>query len=45
MKKAPRTLLPGSRSGIVADNPGLTLFHCRPQLHMDFGFIALFDYI
>ncbi len=29
----------------VADNPGLTLFHCHQQLHMDFGFMALFDYI
>jgi FtsP/CotA-like multicopper oxidase with cupredoxin domain len=29
----------------VADNPGLTLFHCHMQLHMDFGFMALFDYI
>ena len=28
----------------VADNPGLTLFHCHQQLHMDFGFMALFDY-
>ena len=28
----------------VADNPGLTLFHCHQQLHMDFGFVALFDY-
>lgn len=28
----------------VADNPGLTLFHCRQQLHMDFGFMALFKY-
>jgi len=27
----------------VADNPGLTLFHCHQQLHMDFGFMALFD--
>jgi FtsP/CotA-like multicopper oxidase with cupredoxin domain len=26
----------------VADNPGLTLFHCHQQLHMDFGFMALF---
>ena len=24
----------------VADNPGLTLFHCHQQLHMDFGFMA-----
>jgi len=29
----------------VADDPGLTLFHCHQQLHMDFGFMALFDYI
>jgi len=28
----------------MADNPGLTLFHCHQQLHMDFGFMALFDY-
>jgi FtsP/CotA-like multicopper oxidase with cupredoxin domain len=28
----------------VADNPGLTLFHCHRQLHMDFGFTALFNY-
>lgn len=29
----------------VADNPGLTLFHCHRQLHMDFGFMTLFDYV
>jgi FtsP/CotA-like multicopper oxidase with cupredoxin domain len=29
----------------VADDPGLTLFHCHQQLHMDFGFMALFDYV
>jgi FtsP/CotA-like multicopper oxidase with cupredoxin domain len=29
---------------LVADNPGRTLFHCHQQLHMDFGFMALFDY-
>jgi FtsP/CotA-like multicopper oxidase with cupredoxin domain len=29
----------------VADNPGRTLFHCHQQLHMDFGFMALFDYM
>jgi hypothetical protein len=27
----------------IADNPGLTLFHCHQQLHMDFGFMTLFD--
>jgi FtsP/CotA-like multicopper oxidase with cupredoxin domain len=31
--------------GFVADNPGLTLFHCHQQLHMDFGFMTLFDYL
>jgi FtsP/CotA-like multicopper oxidase with cupredoxin domain len=29
----------------VADNPGLALFHCHQQLHMDFGFMTLFDYV
>jgi FtsP/CotA-like multicopper oxidase with cupredoxin domain len=29
----------------TADNPGLTLFHCHQQLHMDYGFMALFDYV
>jgi hypothetical protein len=29
----------------MADNPGLTLFHCHQQLHMDFGFMTLFDYV
>jgi FtsP/CotA-like multicopper oxidase with cupredoxin domain len=29
----------------VADNPGLTLFHCHQQLHMDFGFMNLFRYV
>lgn len=29
----------------LADNPGLTLFHCHQQLHMDFGFMAVFDYV
>jgi FtsP/CotA-like multicopper oxidase with cupredoxin domain len=28
----------------IADNPGMTLFHCHQQLHMDFGFMTLFDY-
>ncbi len=30
---------------VLADNPGLTLFHCHQQLHMDFGFMTLFDYV
>jgi FtsP/CotA-like multicopper oxidase with cupredoxin domain len=28
----------------VADDPGLTLYHCHMQLHMDFGFMALMKY-
>jgi FtsP/CotA-like multicopper oxidase with cupredoxin domain len=28
----------------VADQPGLTLFHCHIQAHMDYGFKALFRY-
>jgi FtsP/CotA-like multicopper oxidase with cupredoxin domain len=28
----------------TADNPGLTLFHCHMQLHMDYGFMGLFEY-
>ncbi len=27
----------------AADQPGLTLFHCHMQIHMDYGFMALFD--
>lgn len=29
----------------VADNPGLTLFHCHQQLHMDYGFMRLLRYM
>jgi FtsP/CotA-like multicopper oxidase with cupredoxin domain len=29
----------------VADNPGLTLFHCHQQLHMDYGFMTLVKYV
>ena len=28
----------------IADQPGLTLFHCHIQQHMDYGFKALFRY-
>ena len=28
----------------VADDPGLTLYHCHMQLHMDFGFMGLLKY-
>ena len=27
----------------LADNPGLTLFHCHQQLHMDYGLKLLFN--
>jgi FtsP/CotA-like multicopper oxidase with cupredoxin domain len=30
---------------LVADNPGPTLFHCHQQLHMDFGFMAMVNYV
>ena len=29
----------------VAANPGLTLFHCHQQTHMDFGFMMLLQYV
>jgi FtsP/CotA-like multicopper oxidase with cupredoxin domain len=29
----------------VADHPGLSLFHCHMQLHMDFGFMAMVKYV
>ena len=29
----------------VANNPGLTLFHCHQQLHMDFGFMMMVKYV
>src|ERR1700747_287902 len=28
-----------------ANNPGLTLFHCHQQLHINFGFMTLLLYI
>ena len=40
-------MLPGFQEvefDFVADNPGPTLFHCHQQLHMDFGFMAMFNY-
>ncbi len=30
--------------GLIANQPGLSLFHCHIQAHMDFGFKALFRY-
>jgi FtsP/CotA-like multicopper oxidase with cupredoxin domain len=41
-------MLPGygeAEVDFVANNPGSTLFHCHQQLHMDFGFMTLFDYV
>jgi FtsP/CotA-like multicopper oxidase with cupredoxin domain len=29
----------------TANNPGPTLFHCHQQLHMDFGFMGLIEYV
>ncbi len=34
----------GAEVDFLADNPGLTHFHCHQQLHMDIGFMTLFDY-
>jgi FtsP/CotA-like multicopper oxidase with cupredoxin domain len=28
----------------TADDPGMTLFHCHQQDHMDMGFMMLFRY-
>ena len=33
------------KADFVADNPGKTLFHCHQQLHMDYGFMQLIEYI
>jgi FtsP/CotA-like multicopper oxidase with cupredoxin domain len=42
------TILVASRTDVeaefTADNPGLTLFHCHQQDHMDMGFMMLFRY-
>ena len=29
----------------AADQPGLTLFHCHQQLHMDYGFMKVFNVV
>jgi FtsP/CotA-like multicopper oxidase with cupredoxin domain len=29
----------------AADNPGPTLFHCHQQLHMDYGFMTMIQYL
>jgi FtsP/CotA-like multicopper oxidase with cupredoxin domain len=30
---------------LVASQPGPTLFHCHQQLHMDFGFMQMIEYV
>jgi len=30
---------------LIANNPGLTLFHCHQQMHMDYGFMSLMEYV
>ena len=41
-------VLVGARTQVdvefIADNPGMTLFHCHQQNHMDAGFMMLFRY-
>jgi len=42
----PKAMLGGSQEmtlDFTADQPGLSLFHCHMQDHMDSGFMALFD--
>jgi FtsP/CotA-like multicopper oxidase with cupredoxin domain len=29
---------------VTADQPGLALFHCHHQFHMDMGFMAMMEY-
>jgi FtsP/CotA-like multicopper oxidase with cupredoxin domain len=30
---------------LVANHPGPSLFHCHMQLHMDYGFMTLLEYV
>ncbi len=30
---------------LLANNPGLTLFHCHQQMHMDYGFMTMMQYM
>jgi FtsP/CotA-like multicopper oxidase with cupredoxin domain len=30
---------------LIANNPGPTLFHCHQQMHMDYGFMAMMEYV
>jgi FtsP/CotA-like multicopper oxidase with cupredoxin domain len=34
-----------TEADLIADNPGLTLFHCHQQMHMDYGFMTLMEYV
>ncbi len=48
VNSATRTSMGGYQEAevdFIADNPGLTLFHCHQQLHMDYGFMTVFDYV
>lgn len=33
------------KADFIANNPGKTLFHCHQQLHMDYGFMQLIEYL
>jgi FtsP/CotA-like multicopper oxidase with cupredoxin domain len=33
------------RISAIVEIPGLKLFHCHQQLHVDYGFMSLFDYV
>ena len=48
VNSATRTSMGGYQEAevdFIADNPGLTVFHCHQQLHMDYDFMTLFDYV
>ncbi|MGA3188360.1 MAG: multicopper oxidase family protein [Bryobacteraceae bacterium] len=38
----PKTIV---EADFTADNPGKTLFHCHQQMHMDYGFMSLIEYV
>jgi FtsP/CotA-like multicopper oxidase with cupredoxin domain len=39
---APKSIV---EADFTADNPGKTLFHCHQQMHMDYGFMSLIEYM
>jgi len=47
LRKDVISVAPRSKAAVdfVANNPGATLFHCHMQLHMDFGFMQLLEYV